>query len=171
MRRLTAMVLTMLAAGCAEKDRGFPSLALRPAESARSADAAPPAPVPSAVSGETAARLSAIGARIDAADAAFRLSVPDAEGKAAIAGPEGGEAWVAAQTALSALSTHHAELNDATDELDQLSRDLITSAAPSSEADLQATAEVIARATAIKSAEQATLSAIATKIAPRSVAE
>jgi hypothetical protein len=163
---ISALALLALA-GCASTSERFPSLSIRPGEKTETAEEGTPAApaVASTVSSAGAQRLQAIAARIDQANTTFDTTAASARIVVARSGPAGSETWVAAQEALSTLSTANADLATAINDLDDLSRDLVTSAAPSASAELTAASELTARAVALQSAQAATFATLTAQVA------
>lgn len=117
-----ACFLLLPLAACVEGQGAFPSLAPRPIEQAANAPVAPPAaPV---VTGDPAldARVAALLADAERGEADFRARLPDscAAWERGANAAEGSEAWIAAQTALSALGSARDPTVAALSDLDAL---------------------------------------------------
>jgi len=118
-RLLTSFVL--LLSGCAGPQQGYPSLARRPAENAPTADPAPP-PAPAMSDPALDSELARMTAQVDAGAAAFDKAHATAEraARAANGAAVSSEAWVAAQSAISALESARSDSVSALASLDTL---------------------------------------------------
>jgi len=123
--RSIAILSLLLVGACATGgDGGYPDLGPRAIEGRL--DTVPPAtpdlPPPPPPAAELSARIGQLVAQAKSADAAFQASLEEA--RAAVAKARGAavssEAWVAAQTALSALEADGALATDALADLDAL---------------------------------------------------
>ncbi|WP_176591355.1 hypothetical protein [Sphingobium sp. EM0848] len=104
-RRLLPSLILFLS-GCASTFQGYPSLAKRAIEDAPIAEAAP-APSPVAPEAELVQNVDRLTAQARAGGAAFDKAWPTADKatRTASGSAVSSEAWVAAQTALSALES------------------------------------------------------------------
>ncbi|WP_150290358.1 hypothetical protein [Sphingobium estronivorans] len=104
-RRLLPSLILFLS-GCASSFQGYPSLAKRAIESAPIAEAAPP-PSPVVPEPELVQNVDRLTAQVQAGRAAFDKAWPAADKatRAASGSAVSSEAWVAAQTTLSALES------------------------------------------------------------------
>ncbi len=161
--RLIPLLLSCLAAGCAAGNGDWPSLAYRPGEDAArhcgavaapvapsetpSAGMAPPAPVIADLSALTAQAdavcrtLDGLGPRWEASAAVATRAVGAAQGDVA-----GGEAWNAAQMALTGLDVIGAEIDEQARTASDLVRDAELRIGAAPPADTTATALVKLRA-------------------------
>lgn len=111
---------SLLLAGCAGPE-GFPSLAQRPIESRPETIPAPPEPV-AAPDPALDGQIAELTAALAAAASAFRTAAARVE-RSVLAGRTGGvgsEAWITAQTALSAMEGARASSTAALVDLEQL---------------------------------------------------
>lgn len=120
--RFPVFFVSLLLSGCAGLS-GIPSLAPRPIEKLGEAPAPSPAPV-TTVPADLALlqRIAALTSEAQNGDEIFRNE--DRNGASAIAAgrraPEGSEAWIAGETARSALEAARQQSSDALAALDQL---------------------------------------------------
>ncbi len=113
---MRSVALLLALAGCSRAAVDAPSLLPRAVETSGDLTMTPPAAAPDAppVDSATRALIDAQLVKARAADAAFRRALP-----AAIRpGPPRSEAWIAAQTALSAITIARAPVRDAAAALD-----------------------------------------------------
>lgn len=103
LRRLLPSLILLLS-GCAGAQQAYPSLAKRPIEDAPVAQPSPPPP-PAPADPSLAADIARLATQADAGRNAFDKAYPDAERavRTASGAPVSSDAWVAAQTAISAL--------------------------------------------------------------------
>ncbi|HVL79747.1 MAG TPA: hypothetical protein VM346_10740 [Sphingomicrobium sp.] len=101
MRILTLFPLALAAAACAAPER-VPPLSPRAAELIDPRLPVRPEPAPQPPDPALAARLAQLVAQARSGDLAFQAAAAQAERLAAVAGAREGEAWIAAQQALSA---------------------------------------------------------------------
>lgn len=122
MRRSVPLLAVALAAGCSPTtDARYPSLLPRPIEGTSLDE--PERPVQVATPDPALdARIAALAATLDKGASDFTASAREAEARVAVARgvPEGSEAWVNAQLALSDLDTIRAPVSGAMSELEEL---------------------------------------------------
>lgn len=112
------LLLPLLLAGCVSQGP-FPSLAPRPGE--RLAVEEPVREAPEvAPDPALLARARELGQQAERGRQHFDAAWPAAEAAARRAGPEGSDSWIAAEQALSRLTTAHMEAGEALSGLDQL---------------------------------------------------
>ncbi|HEX4693419.1 hypothetical protein [Sphingomonas sp.] len=131
MKRLPALLLVLLAAGCAESADKYPSLALRPIESRSDAVVVTPTPAatPDAALDSQIATQAAKLAQIDqdfAAGAARAESAAKARGALAV----GSDQWVAAQGALAELEGLRGDTLGMASDLERMTIDRATAGEP-----------------------------------------
>lgn len=119
MRTLIAFSLIPFAAACSPSTGVFPGLAVRPIESRSDAVVAPP-PSTAVADATVAARAVAIAAESAEAGNAFDAALTVAQSRAAGAGAQGSESWVAAQLALTRLDQARARSVGGLAEIDRL---------------------------------------------------
>ena len=113
---MRTLLLILALGGCSRAAVDAPSLLPRAVETSGDMTMTPPSPAPDAVPVDAATRalIDVQLAKARAADAAFRRALP-----ATIrTGPERSEAWIAAQTSLSAVEIARAPVRDAAAALD-----------------------------------------------------
>ncbi|UZK66862.1 hypothetical protein [Sphingomonas sp. M1-B02] len=120
MRPLTLLALISLA-GCAQGTDRYPSLLPRPIETQSLSEPDVPTPVATA-DAALDRQLAEITASLQAANARFTSAARDAEAKIAVARgvPEGSEAWLDAQMALSTLDVLRAPISTIAADLEAL---------------------------------------------------
>lgn len=162
--RTSALVLTVLLAGCAAP-ANVPSLAPRPAESI---DPRLPVPEPAISTTPTAGlvqKLESLVAQAVAGDQAFTPLADRARQLADSAGPKESESWVVAQQALSIAVGARTPVTTAAGDIDALGAQRIQALGGIGAADLKAIDAAAARVTAIDEREAAAISAIQAKLA------
>lgn len=134
----------LLVSGCADRDR-FPSLALRPAETAyRVPTGTAPAPTSPAVMSEgMAARLAGLRDKAAKAHATFEAARGSATRavSAARGASKGSESWSVASVELARLESARAQAGLPLAELDRLENEASNRAVDGSDADLNAVRE------------------------------
>lgn len=120
MRSLSLFALVALA-GCTQSPDAYPSLLPRPIEKQSLAEPERPAPV-ATPDAALDARIAEFNASTATANQRFAAAAQDAEAKVAVARgvPEGSDAWLDAQTALSTLESLRAPLLTALSDLEEV---------------------------------------------------
>ena len=116
---LPALVCAAALAGCVAQD-GFPSLALRPAESEVLAEDPVHPAVEVATDAALRARISELQRQAAEGNRAFDATLGSTEAAVSAAGPGQSESWVEAQQALSNLEDTRAPTTRALSDLDRL---------------------------------------------------
>jgi len=131
MKRLSVLVLVLLATSCAESTDKYPSLALRPIESRSDAIATPPAP---AATPDAAldAQLGTQAAKLGQIDRDFTATAERAESAAKARGAQavGSDQWVAAQSALAELEGLRGDTLGMVSDLERMVTDRGSAGAP-----------------------------------------
>lgn len=139
LRKIPVLLLLIAGLGaCASSNARYPSLAMRPFETAPPA-ATPQPPTEPVLPLAGAAALAELGARAFAANAAFNSQQPDAARRvrAAFGQPLESNAHAAALVAMADLAAKRAATSAVLAELDQLAADSAVSLAPTQ--DIEAT--------------------------------
>ena len=113
--------LALAIAGCTPEPGGYPSLLPRPIEKQSLAEPERPAQV-AVPDAALDARIAEVTARLQSGNQRFAAAAQEAEAKVAVARgvPEGSDAWLNAQTALSALDSLRAPTLTAVAELESM---------------------------------------------------
>lgn len=123
------MTLLCLSAAACAAPADTPSLLPRPIERAGLVEPQPATRIMKPIEDALAARIAEIVARARAGDVAFRIALAQNQGALSKTGPEGSEAWIAAQQARSALEAARQPAADALAEIDAFRIDHATQAA------------------------------------------
>lgn len=125
MRTIPSVIVLLLSAGCARDDTAFPSLAPRAVEGQGFAEPAMTPPPPVTTDPALDARLTGFRTRLDAVVAGFDADAARARRASAAVGARtvGGEAWIAAQTALASLDDWRAQADGLASEVDAVVRE------------------------------------------------
>lgn len=151
--RSSALLLTILIAGCAAPGPEAPSLAPRAAEAI---DPRVPVPEPVLASepdAQLVRRLDALVAQALAADAQFEAAAADARRLVAAAGAPESESWVVAQQALSAAVAARGPVVGAVGEIDSIGAERIAAAGGIGAANFRAIKAAAARVAEIDERE------------------
>jgi hypothetical protein len=157
---LSTLLAAALLAGCAPVG-DFPSLAPRPIEKSTREEATPAAPAEGVADAELLKRTSAIVESGEAGHRAFLAELASARPaiERASGASAGGEAWVAAQQAYTAVDAARGTLLAALADLDALRREQVESATPDNQAALDAASQRLATLDAEENAALAELAA------------